>query len=199
MKKFIILLIIIAAIAAAVYGYYYLTGNQEEKIKKLEANIALLKETHIPLRFKILEKSADSIKLLTKFYNADNEEINKFETTLAGQELSFDFYVVHVHDRYIAFPSRIFSNQVAAANGTELFSYYDKDAYPEVFYSKDISKDLYDGLKDIFLQIKAGQMDSLNNYFGNMVHDIREFKSFIPQTVYSVVTHTKGGIEIIEE
>jgi hypothetical protein len=199
MKKFIIFLIIVALIAAAIYGYFYFTGSQQEKIKKLEANIALLKETHTPLRFKIVEKSEDSIRLLTKFYDAENEEINKFETTLPGQELSFDFYVVHVQDRYIAFPAKIFSNQLAAANGIELYSYYDKDAYPEVFYSKEINKDLYEGLKDVFRQVKTGQMDSLNNYFGNMVHDIREFKSFIPQTVYSVVTHTKGGIEIIEE
>lgn len=173
--------------------------NQEKKIKKLEDNIALLKEKNIPLKFKIIEKTNDSISLVVKFYSADSKEINKFEQKLHGQELSFDFYVVPVKDRYVAFPAKIFTDKMAADDGIVLYDYYNQEDYPAVFYSKDINTDLYEGLKDVFQKVKTGQLDSLNEHFGNMVHDIKEFKSFLPENVYTVVTHTKGGIEIIEE
>jgi hypothetical protein len=199
MKKFLFIILIFIALAAIVFGYFTCAEKQEEKIKLLEAKIALLKEEHTPIRFKIIEKTDDSIKLAAKFYNADNKEINKLETTLEGQELSFDFYVVPVKDRYLAFPSKIFSNKIAPANGIELYKLYDQNGFPEVYKTTNMDNEIYEGLQDVFQHIKSGQLDSLNNYFGNMVHDIKEFKSFLPQTVYSIVTHTKGGIEIIEE
>jgi hypothetical protein len=199
MKKLIILFVLIGLVVAAYFLYPGFIGKQEEKIQKLEAKIELLKETHTPLRFKILEKTADSIHLATKFYNADDKEIGQMETKLAGQELSFDFYVVPVKDRYIAFPYKIFTNQIAAADGIELYQYYDKEGFPQVFWASGMDKDLETGLKNMFRQVRTGHLDSLKNYFGNMVHDIREFKSFLPETPYSIVTRTKGGIEIIEE
>jgi hypothetical protein len=199
MKKIFVFIIIIGIITTLILGYFKCIEKQEEKIKMLESKISLLKETQTPIRFKILEKTPDSIRLAARFYNSDNNEINKLETTVAGQELSFDFYVVPIKDRYLAFPYKIFSNQIAAAKGIELYNLYDKEGFPEVFGSKQIDPDLSQGLKTMFRQVRTGQLDSLQNYFGNMVHDIKEFKSFVPQTVYSIVTHTKGGIEIIEE
>jgi len=173
--------------------------SQKNKIKQLEDNIALLKEENIPLRFKIIEKANDSIRLVVKFYNADNKEINKIEHKLHGQELSFDFYVVPVKDRYVAFPSKIFTDKIAANDGVELYEQYNEEGYPAIFNSSAMNPELYDGLKSVYFKVKTGQLDSLNEHFGNMVHDIKEFKSFLPENVYSIVTHTKGGIEIIEE
>ena len=173
--------------------------TQKNKIKQLEDNISLLKEESIPLRFKILEKANDSILLVVKFYNADDKEINKIEQKLHGEELSFDFYVVPVKDRYVAFPSKIFTDKIAANDGIILYEYYNKKDYPAIFNSSEMKPELYEGLKDVYLKIKSGQLDSLNEHFGNMIHDIKEFKSFLPENVYSIITHTKGGIEIIEE
>ena len=173
--------------------------NQEKKIKSLEDNIALLKEENTPLRFKILEKTDDSISLVFKFYNSDNKEIKQIKQKLYGQELSIDFYMVPVKKRYLAFPSKIFTDKIAADEATVLYNYYDKDGFPAIFYSKNMNKDLYNSLKDLFHNIKTGQLDSVSNHFGNMVHDIKKFKSFLPENVYSIITHTKGGIEIIEE
>jgi hypothetical protein len=199
MKKLFFLILIAGIAIALFFGYFKCIDKQEQKIKMLESKISLLKETQTPIRFKILKKTADSIKFSAKFYNADAKEINKIETTIHGQELSFDFFVVPIKDRYVAFPYKIFSNQIAAANGIELYSFYNTDGFPSVFGSKDIDPVVREGLTEIFQKIRNNQLDSLNKYFGNMVHDIKEFKSFIPQTVYSINTHTKGGIEIIEE
>jgi hypothetical protein len=106
---------------------------------------------------------------------------------------------VPVNDRYVAFPSKLFSNVIAAADGIKLYSYYDKDGFPQVFESDSIDFDLKMGLQDLFQQIKSGQTDSINQHFGNMVHDIKDLKSFMPDMVYSIVCRTKGGIEIKEE
>ncbi len=133
-----------------------------------------------------------------KFYNSEKKEINSIKKTLNGQELSFDFYVVPVKDKYVAFPSKIFTDKIAPENGLSLYDYYDKNSYPEIFHHSEINQELYDGLKDIFQKIKKNELDSINNHFGNMVHDIKEFKSFLPENVYAIVTRTKGGIEIIE-
>ncbi|MCF6185389.1 MAG: hypothetical protein L3J56_12365 [Bacteroidales bacterium] len=173
--------------------------EQKKQIKKLEDNISLLKEENTPIRFKIIEKTNDSISLLVKFYNADKKEINSFKQTLSGQELSIDFYMVPVKNRFVAFPSKIFTDRVPADEGISLYEYYNEDGYPAIFYTKNMDTDLYNGLKDIYQKVKTGQVDSLSDHFGNMVHDIQKVKSFLSENVYSIVTHTKGGIEIIEE
>jgi len=193
------LVIIIVILGLMTVGYFSCIKKQKEKIALLEDKIELLKEEHIPVRFKISEKTEEQIKLTVKFYNADDEEVNEMDFTVPGQELSFDFYVVPVKDRYVAFPSKLFSNVLAASQGTNLYHLYDKEGFPEIFQSKNIDPELKQGLKDVFIHVKNGQMDSLNNYFGNMVHDIKAFKSFMPETVYSIITRTKGGIEIVEE
>ncbi len=173
--------------------------EQKKQIKKLEENISLLKEETTPIRFKILGKTNDSIHLLVKFYNSDKKEINSFKKTLNGQELSIDFYMVPVKDRFVAFPSKIFTDRIPADAGISLYEYYNQEGFPGIFYTKDIDKDLYQGLKDIYQKVKSGQVDSISDHFGNMVHDIQKVKSFLADNVYSIVTHTKGGIEIIEE
>ena len=173
--------------------------KQEKQIKNLEDNIALLQTENTPVRFKIIEKTEDSLSLIVKFYNADKKEINHFKKILNGQELSFDFFVVPVKDKYVAFPAKIFTDRVAADDGIVLYNFYDQEGYPAIFYHKNINENLYRGLKDVYQNIKKGQLDSVADHFGNMVHDIKKFNSFLPGNVYSIVVHTKGGIEIIEE
>ncbi|MFN8254829.1 MAG: hypothetical protein U0W24_04015 [Bacteroidales bacterium] len=199
MKTLKFLLIFILIIAVAYFVFQEFSGFQDKKIKNLEEKIALLKEEHVPLRFRISEKTNDSVFLTLKFYNASNKEINSLNTALPGQELSFDFQVVPVKGRYVAFPSKIFSNVIAAANGEELYKYYDKEGFPGVFYNDSLDQDLKTVLTDLFTKIKTGETDSLENNFGSMVHDIKNLKSFLPDVVYAIVCHTKGGIEIKEE
>lgn len=195
--KLLIALILVLGIISV--GYFACIEKQEKKILSLEENIVKLKESHTPIRFKIVDKTDETIALVMKFYNADNKEINKLETELEGQELSFDFYVVKVKDKYVAFPSKLFSNTIAASKGKPLYSWYNNDGYPEIYFAKNIDKDLYNGLKEVYQKLINDQIDSLENSFGNMVHDIKDFKAFTPETVYSIVTHSKGGIEIVEE
>ena len=198
MKKTTLNLLLIAIFAFTLLQISCIK-DQQKQIKHLEESIALLKEENAPIRFKILEKTDDSISFMVKFYNADKQEIKSLQQKLNGQELSFDFYMVPVKNKFVAFPSKIFTDRIAADNGIVLYDYYNQNGYPAIFYSKNIDTALYEGLKDIYLKVKSNQVDSLSEHFGNMVHDIKKIKSFIPGNVYTIITHTKGGIEIIEE
>lgn len=198
MKKINLNLLIITTVSIIFFAVSCVE-KQEKQIKKLENNIALLQTENIPVKFKILEKTEDSLKLMVKFYNADKKEINHFTKILKGQELSFDFYVVPVKDKYVAFPAKIFTDKIAADDGIILYDYYNHNGYPYIFYQKNINKDLYNGLKEVYQNIRLGKLDSVSEHFGNMVHDIKNFNSFLPDNIYSIVVHTKGGIEIIEE
>ncbi len=173
--------------------------RQQKTIAALENKIALLKETYKPIRFKVLSKTDDSIKVLVKFYDVDKKEINKFETTVPGHELSFDFNVIPVKNKFIAFPSLLFSDALAASNGMKMYKFYDNNGFPEIYNSKNIDKDFKAALTKVFSEIKNDKLDSIDNHFGNMVHDMKKFKEFVPDEVYSIVSHSKGGIEILEE
>jgi hypothetical protein len=154
MKLIKYLLIIAFAIGMIAIGCFSCIEKQKEKIALLEEKIELLKEEHTPIKFKISEKTEDEIKVTIKFYNADNEEVNKLETTVPGQELSFDFYVVPVKEKYVAFPSKLFSNVIAASNGTSLYDLYDKNGFPEIFQSKSLDPELKQGLEDVLTMLK---------------------------------------------
>jgi len=202
MRKIIVLIVIILIVvaAAAIFLLPYLNESQLKQIAELEENIELLKQEQVPVRFTIKERTEETLLVAVKLYDADNKEIAKFENELVGVELSVDFYMVPVKERHLAFPYRIFTEQMAPDDGIMLASYYDNNGFPQVFYSeKNMNKDLKKGLSELFTAIKKGEPAFNAGEFGNLVHDIAHLKTFKVGSIYKVVTHTKGGIEVIEE
>ena len=196
-KKIVIFGIIIFVIIVLIF--FLFTKFQENKIEKLENKIQLLKTETIPFRFKIIEKTPTKIHFAIKFYDLDGNVINRKEFTVSGQELSFDFYVIPIKDRYIAFPYKIFTNKIAPEKGKLLFSLYDKNDFPQIYYSKNINTDLKDGLSALFVKIKNMDIEELQGIFGSGIQDIKGIHEFKENQIYKVILHTKGGIEIIEE
>jgi hypothetical protein len=173
--------------------------DQKKKIKILEEKIALLKSESVPFRFKILSKENDVMKVALKFYDADGNVIQRIEKEIKGEELSLDFLVLPVSGKYLAFPYKIFSNKIAAADAEVLFSMYDSEGFPQIFNFKGIDPQLKESLKFVFDKVKKGEFGPDDNYFGSMVHDVKEYKSYDTEVIYKIVTHTKGGIEVVEE
>ena len=194
-QVFLVILLIIVLIVITIY---FGTQIQEKKIVKLENKIELLKTETIPFRFKILEKTEDEIRFVIKFYDLDNNVISREEFKLKGEELSFDFYVIPIKDRYIAFPYKIFTNKIAPENGKTLFSLYEKNNFPQIYYSKNIDPELKTGLKDLFSKIKTSNIQELEGIYGSGIQDIKGIHEFKQNQIYKIITHTKGGIEIIE-
>ncbi len=180
-------------------SFFSTSCNRKEKIKILEEKIATLKIENVPLRFKILSRDNDKIKVAIKFYDMQDNVIERFEKQLEGSELSFDFYVLNINGRYLAFPSKIFSDKTAPAMGESLFANYDRKGFPEIYNFKGIDLKLKESLSFVFEKVKTGDFKPDDKYFGNMVHDVKEFQSYKTDQIYKIVTHTKGGIEIIED
>ncbi|WP_304224464.1 hypothetical protein [Gracilinema caldarium] len=205
----LIALFIIGLIVIAIGAGCFLQ-QQQKIIRSLEASIEALKMTTIPLRFVVLSRSDTEISARFKFYNADSREIASFERSWKGSELYIDSLVVPLKTGALVFPVRVFTDAVAPRGGTMLLNYYDFDGMPGIYdsASQDGQKRLM--LKELFTKLKASEGlygtnntgnpgSRLLNYFGNAVHDIKQLRQFEIGTVYSLVIHSDGGIEIMSE
>jgi len=193
------LLVLAIIFFGIVLVFKFCTNYQRKTIAKLEAKIELLKSETIPLKFMIIEKKDSMITFITKFMDMDGNEITKDTFNLKGNELSFDFYSVPFEQkqRYLAFPYKIYTDQIAPNDGILLYSYYDKGGYPMVYVEKDMNKELKEGLKELFTILKEGKETDIKDYFGNMVHDLKYLREFQTGAIYKIVTRTKGGIEVM--
>lgn len=192
---------IISVLGVVVYFIFLKTESQIAQIQKLNDEIEFLKTEYQPIRFKVKDRKNGETTVLVKFYNLEGEEIKKEEFTLEGQIISFDFYVVEFTNGYLAFPYKIFTDEIEAAKGIELFEFYDKKGFPETHYKKNASKIYTKGLKLLFSKLKSHQTDDFENIFGSMVQnnsalamDNRDIDVW-----YKIIVHTAGGIEIIED
>ncbi|MBN2893130.1 MAG: hypothetical protein JXL97_14770 [Bacteroidales bacterium] len=194
----IILLLIVVAVA--VYFVFLGTKNQEKKIKALENEIEFLKEEQVPIRYKIISQENDEIEVSVKFYDLDGKEIAKERFKMPGTVASFDFYVVKMANKYIAFPTKIFTDKIEPKNGTSLYSFYENEGFPMIFYSESSGKLFNEGIKALYEKLKSGDLENIENIFGNMVQNAPQtIANGVEGTVFKIVVHTKGGIELIEE
>lgn len=190
---------ILGFIGLVIIALYFLTDEQEEKIEKLENDISFLREESIPLKFKIIEKNDSSFHFAIKLLDADEKEIGKETMTMKGKELAFDFIMIQIKRKYIAFPYKIFTDEIAPDNGVDLISMYNDNGFPAIFYYKGMNIRQKEILEDIFTKIRYNEYTDEKGQFGNVIHDIKSFKSFDTGQVYSIVVHTKGGLEVYKE
>ena len=197
------IIFIISAAVAVLIGLLLLlnviTCKQRKTIALLEKNISHLKEETTPIRFKVTKRKNGKVTVVFAFYDADNKRIKKgIQKTFTGNEISFDFYVYQTQNKYIAFPYKVYTDSIAPNQGDDLIVYYDKAGFPQIFNKKNMNKDLRFGLEALFEKVKNGEITKDEKYFGNMVHDLAGVKEFRIGHTYKIITHTKGGIEIVE-
>lgn len=200
MKKILLFTGLIIVLGGTAYFMFNAAGcKQKQKIAELEERIEHLQSEYVPIRFKVLDRDNNNIRVAVKFYDGDGNVIERTTKILEGNELSIDFYVVPISGRYLAFPFKIFTDKTPPDEGEQLTKYYDADGFPEIYESKNLNKKLRGGLEVIFRRIKNDDFDADDKYFGNMVHDITDLKSYKTGSVYRIVCRTKGGIEVIED
>jgi len=200
-KGILVLIFIVLGASIVVYFMFLKTESQLEKIQKLNDEIVCLKSEYQPIRYKVTSRKDGETTVLVKFYNLDGVEVNKQEYTLQGSIVSFDFYVIEFTNGFVAFPSKIFTDEIDAASGTELYHYYEKDGYPSIYFSDDATKTFNVGITALYNKIKTGDIDDIENIFGSLVQnnvanviDNRDVDIW-----QKIIVHTAGGIEIIEE
>ncbi len=198
MKKTIIWGIILAFAALIVFNYIMPSclRQQQTKISNLTEILGHLKRENRPLAFMVSARTDSTVSVNLKFYDLNKKEVASVSETLKGSELFFDFESYKTDSLYLAFPSKLFTNYIPAEKGISLFHFYDKAGLPLIYSSDGVSIDYQNAFKKIFKEVK----DSLNTdkSFGNAVHDIENLKHFEIGQEYEIITHTKGGIEIIE-
>ncbi len=204
-------LIILLVTIGGFLGFFLV--QQKKIIQDLERRIEQVKTTTIPLRFMVLSRSDEEISARFKFYSADGKEIASFERAWKGSELAIDTLVVPLKGQFLAFPVRVFTDAIAPNKGTLLFPYYDRDGMPAIFDSPTLDRELRLGLRDLFGALKrmeqfygtsetqgsGASFSILGSVFGNAVHDIHRFWRFDIGTVYDLVVHPDGGIEILPQ
>ncbi len=195
-KYTIYIVIVIFLFVAVMYGVNYF---QDSRIRKLKATIEDLKSEFVPIRFKVISYENGHINVAIKFYDSDNNEIVRKELYLKGEQLSFDFLVVKINDKYLAFPYKIFTDQIAPDDGEQVFQYYEKDEFPQIYYHQDINQELETSIADVYLKIKDKKIEEIEEIFGSMVQDIRKQNRFREKQIYKIVIRTKGGIEVLED
>ncbi|MBN2662096.1 MAG: hypothetical protein JXR68_00480 [Bacteroidales bacterium] len=201
LKNFLIFLIIISVIGVFLYFIFLKTETQLEKIEKLNDEIALLKTEYQPIKFKVTHRQNGQTTVLVKFFNLESQEVGKQEFTLKGTIVSFDFMVVQFDNGYLALPYKIFTDEIEAVSGIELYQFYEKNGFPQTLFKKDASNDYNNGVKALFDKIKSGNINDIENIFGSMVQNnssVVTNNRDIDQW-FKIISHTAGGIEIIEE
>jgi hypothetical protein len=201
LKTWLIILALLAIITAGVYFLFLGTKSQEKKIQQLNEEIAFLKQEVMPIRYTIISKNGKNITVGVKFYDLDGNQISKQRFTMEGNTVSFEFYVIKFDKGYIAFPVKIYTDLIAPEKGTSLFEYYEKNNFPQIYYSKKSSKAFNEGIVALFEKIKNNDFEDMDNVFGNMVqnHPKADTSKIDEDIAYKIIIHTKGGIEIIED
>ncbi len=209
-KKVLYTLLGIGLFVILISGIYCATTWQDKKIRNLQKQITFLKSEIVPIRFKILDRSNDTIYVSLKFYDLDRNVVFYYDDEgqrqefvrirMPGKEIAFDFIVIPVGGRYVAFPYKIFTDAIAPKDGIILFPYYDRDNFPQIYYSENSTPSFNAGMKTLFMKIKRGDIQDLKGAFGSVVQDVAGVKQFEVGRVYRIVVHpAKGGIEIIQE
>ncbi len=200
MRKTIITGIVLALLALIVFNYVMpgCLRQQDKKIKDLESIVNQLTSEVTPLAFRIREREDSTIVVDVKFYDLQMRELSSKTFNLKGTELFFDFSSYKVGDNYLAFPSKLFTNKMAAHDGIMLFDFYSSEHFPQIYYRDSLSESDKNTLKEIFANVRDSSYVDKNS-FGSAVHDVAGLKSFELGQVYRVIVHPKGGIEIIED
>ena len=204
LKPLIWIILIVALIAAGIFAFNKIVvkGSQKEKIAKLNEAISSLKEVTVPLRYKVISKTRDTMTVAVKFYDLDGQQIGKTQKfRLKGNTVSFDFYVAEFNNQYVAFPYKIFTDLMKPENGIIIYKYYEQNKFPMIYYSKNSSKAFGLGIEALFEKIKSGNIEDMKNIFGNMLQNSPKADSNrIDDSTYKIAVHKNGGaLKIIEE
>ncbi len=209
-KKLLYTLIGIGLFVILISGIYCATTWQDKKIRQLQKQADFLKTEMVPIRFKILDRRDDTVYVSMKFYDMDRHVVFHYDKDgqkqeyvrikMIGNELAFDFVVIPVGDYFVAFPYKVFTDKIKPQDGIVLFPYYDRDNFPQIYYSEQNPPTFNSGMRALFTKVKKGEVNDIKGAFGSLVQDVSQVKQFEIGKVYRVVFHpAKGGIEIVKE
>ncbi len=173
---------------------------EEEKDKKLlDKKISELADESVFLRFKVVERDESSLRVAMKFYDLDGNVIRKIEPTLKMRNLVFDFIYVKICKQTLIFPYQLFVDSALQERNFKIFPLYEKNDFPNIFYTENKDSFLKKQLSEIFELVKSDDMKSLNEKYDTAFHARKTIFYLREKEVYKIIFRKKGIIEICQE
>ncbi len=214
MKKVIITVFVLACMLGGTSCVKQLLAKTEAKVAQLEERIAYMKEDCVPMRFEILEKKGDKMKVKTAFYDVSTDKkVGRNGTfELEGEELNVDFQILKLSEEsFLFFPCGLYTNFMPMSESLKLYDLYGEDGFPDIYGSvidgnadgealseKDRAA-LQSAISSYFTATMAGGQSEAAEQYGTAVHDLKTVSQFKTGFVYKVLCHPHtGGIEIVK-
>jgi len=209
-------LLFLASLAAAGYFWFqYSASYQKKEIAYLEDLSSRLRSETVPVKFMVLSRDGGEIRARLKLYDLSMREVAVVEKSWPGSELYIDMLLIPVRsgarggdekpDSWLAFPYRIFTDELSAASGTILFDNYVSGSFPEVMRGIEWSAKEQSVITSAFsaarkrAAVGLPATDAAKGAYGSAAHEVSKLSRFDLGIVYKVVCRVKGGIEIMEE
>jgi hypothetical protein len=206
----------IILVSFAVAGYLWMNDiakGQKERIAYLENLSTRLRSEIVPLKFMVLSRENGALAVRIKLYDLSGREVAALEKSWPGTELYVDMLLEPIRskqrqettDTWLAFPYRIFTDQVGAAFGTPLFDAYDSGGFPDVLRGVAWSPEEEAVIRSVFAGARKAAAAGLpaagleKGSFGSAAREVSSLSRFEPSVVYKVVCRLKGGVEILED
>ncbi|HOX32391.1 MAG TPA: hypothetical protein PLB91_08670 [Spirochaetales bacterium] len=219
----LLLLALLAAAGLAAYLYLGSAGRaQARRIAELESLASRLTAGTVPARFMLLSREGGSLRFRLRLYDLAGAELALLEEELPGRELYLDFLLLPLpgqgpSESWLAFPFRLFTDELPAADGPRLFEAYDRGGFPAIFGGAEGSEAAggspaaREALVELFARAReaaelppepgkaAPGRGSRDRAYGSALHDVSALARFELGVTYRVVCRAKGGIEIMED
>ncbi len=208
-----------AAIIAASFlaGGYLLISDMNERqkseIARLESLADKLRSESVPVKFMMLGREDGSLRARIRLYDLAGREIAVLEKTLPGSSIYIDILLVPLvsearkaapGDSYLAFPYRVFTDQISPASGEGLFKAYESDGFPRVMDGVEWSRAERAAIAEAFRSARSSDAAGESatraaGAFGSAVHEAAGISRLEVGVAYKVVCRAKGGVEIMED
>ncbi len=209
-----------AAIIAASFlvgGYFLITDlneRQKAEIARLEGIADKLRSESVPLKFKILGRGEGGVRVRLRLYDLAGREVALLERTLPGSSVFIDVLLAPLAPdsrdagpggSYLAFPYRVFTDELSPASGERLLGAYDSGGFPRVMDGVEWSRAERAAIAEAFRSALASEAagepatGSSAGAFGSAVHEAAGVSRLEVGVVYKVVCRAKGGVEIMED
>ncbi|MDR0708335.1 MAG: hypothetical protein LBF60_10770 [Treponema sp.] len=219
MKKasvIVMFLVVIALVIGGVAGFFpFIVSYQAKRLEGKTRRLRELRETFVPVRFRLLERNDSSIKAEFRFYsmiidNIDAVDMEIFSQgkdvappqiiEIEGAELFIDSVktpngslLPYDPEAVWVFPYRIFSDVIAPEHAIPIYTWYNDNGFPAIYNALDLEEQDKAALSRMYADVPKADA-------GNAVHDMSRLARFKVNVWYDVVAHVKkGGVEIIGE
>jgi hypothetical protein len=202
-------------IAAAIAGGAFIFSFQAKRLAGKTRQLKELQETFVPVRFRLTERGASSMRAEFRFYsliidNIEDVDMEVFSQgkdvappqiiDIPGAELFIDSVKIPNDDllpydpaTVWVFPYRIFSDTIAPENAVPIYTWYNDGGFPAIYGALELEEQDKAVLSRIYADIPKADA-------GNALHDMSKVARFKENVWYDIVVHIKkGGLEIIGE